>query len=76
MSSGLIDTAVPPMTALSIYNTLPGPKQIDLVPLLGHNRGPKFEGMRNRFLVEQAGIPDPIGKTVAPMIMGAPIEKK
>jgi len=76
MSSGLIDTAVPPMTALSIYNTLPGPKQIDLVPLLGHNRGPNFEGMRNRFLVEQAGIADPTGKTAAPMIMGAPIEKK
>jgi len=76
MSSGLIDTACPPMTVLSIYNTLTCPKQIDLVPLLGHNRGPRFEGMRNRFLVEQAGIPDPTGKVTAPVIMGAPIEKR
>ena len=76
MSSGLIDTAVPPMTALSIYNTLPGPKQIDLAPLIGHNQGPRFKDLKNRFLVEQAGIADPTGKAAAPMIMGAPIEKK
>ena len=44
MSSGLIDTACPAMTVLSIYNTLNCPKQIDLVPLLGHNRGPGLMG--------------------------------
>jgi cephalosporin-C deacetylase-like acetyl esterase len=76
MSSGLIDEAVPPMTALSIYNTLTCPKSLDLVPLLGHNRSPWFDGMRNRFLMEQAGIPDPSGKTNTPIIMGAPIDKK
>jgi cephalosporin-C deacetylase-like acetyl esterase len=51
MSSGLIDTACPPMTVLSIYNTLTCPKQIDLVPLLGHNRSRWFDALRNRFLV-------------------------
>jgi len=76
MSSGLIDTAVSPMTALSIYNVLAGPKQIDLVPLVGHNHGPRFTELRNRFLVEQAGIADPAGKTAVPIIMGAPIEKR
>jgi cephalosporin-C deacetylase len=76
MSSGLIDTACPPMTVLSIYNTLNCPRQIDLVPLLGHNHGPRFTELRNRFLVEQAGIPDPTTKTTAPIIMGAPIDKK
>ena len=75
MSSGLIDTAVPPMTALSIYNTLKCPKQIDLAPLVGHNQGPHFKEMRNPFLVEQAGIPDPSGKADAPVNMGAPIYK-
>ena len=56
MSIGLIDTAVPPMTALSIYNLLAGPKAVDLVPLLGHNRRREFDGMRNRFFAEHAGI--------------------
>jgi cephalosporin-C deacetylase-like acetyl esterase len=59
MSSGLIDTACPPMTVLSIYNTLSCPKQIDLVPLLGHNRSRWFDGVRNSFLAEQAGISAP-----------------
>ena len=76
MSSGLIDTAVPPMTALSIYNTLQCPKQIDLVPLVGHNQGPHFKEMRNPFLVKQAGIPDPSGNNAGtPINMGAPINK-
>ena len=56
MSSGLIDTACPAMTVLSIYNTLNCPKQLDLVPLLGHNRGPRFDDMKNHFMVEQVGI--------------------
>jgi len=73
MSSGLIDTACPPMTVLSIYNTLSCPKQIDLVPLLGHNQGPKFREMRNRFLAEHAGIGPPVAKPPAPVNMGAPI---
>ena len=73
MSSGLIDTACPPMTVLSIYNTLTCPKQIDLVPLLGHNQGPKFREMRNRFLAEHAGIGLPVAKPPAPVNMGAPI---
>ena len=76
MSSGLIDTACPPTTVLSIYNTLPGPKQLDLVPLLGHNQGPRFNELRNRFLMEQAGIADPSGKANTPTNLGAPIEKK
>jgi len=76
MSSGLIDTAVPPMTALSIYNTLQCPKQVDLVPLVGHNQGPHFKEMRNPFLVKQAGIPDPSGNNAGtPINMGAPINK-
>jgi len=73
MSSGLIDTACPPMTVLSIYNTLSCPKQIDLVPLLGHNQGPRFKEMRNRFLAEQAGISEPAAKPPASVNMGAPI---
>lgn len=75
MSSGLIDTACPPMTVLSIYNTLSCPKQIDLVPLLGHNRSRWFDALRNRFLVEQAGIPDPATKPTTPINMGTPIHK-
>jgi cephalosporin-C deacetylase len=76
MSSGLIDTAVPPMTALSIYNTLECPKQIDLAPLVGHNQGPRFKEMRTPFLVKQAGIPDPSGNNAGtPINMGAPINK-
>ena len=75
MSSGLIDTACPPMTVLSIYNTLTCPKQLDLVPLLGHNQGPRFKDMRNRFLTEHAGIPDPSAKQTNPMNLGAPIYK-
>ena len=75
MSSGLIDTACPPMTVLSIYNTLSGPKQIDLVPLLGHNQGPRFKEMRNRFLTEHAGISEPAAKPPAAVNMGAPILK-
>lgn len=76
MSSGLIDTACPPMTVLSIYNALRCPKQIDLVPLLGHNQGPRFAELRNHFLMEQAGIADPSGKATAPANLGAPIFKK
>ena len=76
MSSGLIDTACPPMTVLSIYNTLACRKRLDLVPLLGHNRGPRFDELRNRFLVEQAGIPNPSEKTSTPINMGAPIYQK
>ena len=75
MSSGLIDAACPPMTVLSIYNTLACRKQLDLVPLLGHNRGPRFDELRNRFLVEHAGIADPSAKPTAPMNLGAPIYK-
>ena len=75
MSSGLIDTACPPMTVLSIYNTLNCPKQLDLVPLLGHNCGPRFTELKYHFLVEQAGIPNPSAKAEAPVIMGAPIYK-
>ena len=76
MSSGLIDTACPPMTVLSIYNALRCPKQIDLVPLLGHNQGPRFVEFKNYFLMEQAGIADPSGKATAPANLGAPIFKK
>ncbi len=76
MSSGLIDTACPPTTVLSIYNTIPGPKQLDLAPLIGHNQGPRFNELRNRFLMEHAGIADPSGKATAPTNLGAPIEKK
>ncbi len=76
MSSGLIDTACPPTTVLSIYNTIPDPKQLDLAPLIGHNQGPRFNELRNRFLVEHAGITNPAGKATAPTNLGAPIEKK
>jgi len=75
MSSGLIDTACPPMTVLSIYNTLTCPKQIDLVPLLGHNRSRWFDALRNRFLVEHAGIPDPATKPTTAINMGTPIHQ-
>jgi cephalosporin-C deacetylase len=75
ISSGLIDTACPPMTVLSIYNTLTCPKQIDLVPLLGHNRSRWFDDLRNRFLAEHAGISEPSLKPPASMNMGAPIFK-
>ncbi|MEI6647426.1 MAG: acetylxylan esterase [bacterium] len=76
MSSGLIDTACPAMTVLSIYNTLNCPKQLDLVPLLGHNRGPRFDDMKNHFMVEQVGILDHSGRTTTSVNMGAPIFKK
>ena len=78
MSGGLIDTACPPTTVLSIYNTLPCTKQLDLVPLLGHSQGPRFAELRNRFLIEHAGIPDPdpTGKAATPANLGAPIEKR
>jgi cephalosporin-C deacetylase len=76
MSSGLIDTACPPTTVLSIYNSLPCPKQIDLVPLLGHNQGPRFAELRNRFLMEHAGIANPAGKASPAANLGAPIDKK
>jgi cephalosporin-C deacetylase-like acetyl esterase len=75
MSSGLIDTACSPMTVLSIYNTLSCPKQLDLVPLLGHNCGPRFTELKNHFLMEHASIPNPSAKIAAPVIMGAPIYK-
>ena len=75
MSSGLIDTACPPMTVLSIYNTLSCPKQIDLVPLLGHNRSRWFDALRNRFLAAHAGISEPAAKPPASVNMGAPIFK-
>ena len=76
MSSGLVDTACPPTTVLSIYNSLPCPKQLDLVPLLGHNQGPRFAELRNRFLMEHAGIATPAGKASPAANLGAPIEKK
>jgi cephalosporin-C deacetylase-like acetyl esterase/peptidoglycan/xylan/chitin deacetylase (PgdA/CDA1 family) len=76
MSSGLIDTACPPTTVLSIYNTLPGPKHIDLAPLVGHNQGPRFNALRSRFLIQHAGIADPSDKATTPTNLGAPIEKK
>ena len=76
MSSGLIDTACPPTTVLSIYNTLTCPKQFDLAPLVGHNQGPRFNELRNRFFMEHAGITNPAGKATAPTNLGAPIEKK
>jgi cephalosporin-C deacetylase-like acetyl esterase len=75
MSCGLIDTACPPMTVLSIYNTLSCSKQIDLVPLLGHNQGPRFKEMRNRFLAAHAGISEPAAKPPTSLNMGAPIFK-
>ena len=75
MSSGLIDEACPPMTVLSIYNSLQCPKQLDLVPLLGHNQGPKFSELRNRFLAQHAGISEPSGKGGPPSSLGAPIFK-
>ena len=76
MSTGLVDTACPPTTVLSIYNSLPCPKQLDLVPLLGHNQGPRFAELRNRFLMEHAGIATPAGKASPAANLGAPIEKK
>jgi len=76
MSTGLIDTACPPMTVLSIYNTLPCPKELDLAPLVGHNQGPRFNALRNRFLMMHAGIADPAGKAATPANLGAPIERK
>jgi cephalosporin-C deacetylase-like acetyl esterase len=75
MSCGLIDTACPPMTVLSIYNTLSCPKQIDLVPLLGHNRSRWFDALRNRFLAVHAGISEPAAKPPTSVNMGAPIFK-
>jgi len=75
ISSGLIDTACPPMTVLSIYNTLSCPKQIDLVPLLGHNRSRWFDTLRNRFLAEHAGISEPSANPTTSVNMGAPILK-
>ena len=76
MSSGLIDTACPAMTVLSIYNTLTCPKQIDLVPLLGHNHSRWFDAMRNRFLIARAGIAEPSATPTSSMSLGAPIERK
>jgi cephalosporin-C deacetylase-like acetyl esterase len=76
ISCGLIDTACPPMTVLSIYNTLSCPKQIDLAPLVGHNQGPRFNDLRSRFLREHAGTAASSGKATEPMNLGAPIEKK
>ena len=76
MSSGLIDPACPPTTVLSIYNALSCPKQLDLVPLLGHNQGPRFAELRNQFLMENAGIANPAGKSSPAANCGAPIEKK
>ena len=76
MSSGLIDTACPAMTVLSIYNTLTCPKQIDLVPLLGHNHSRSFDAMRNRFLIARAGIAEPSATPTSSMSLGAPIERK
>ena len=76
MSGGLIDPACPPTTVLSIYNSLPGPKQIDLPPLIGHNQGPRFAELRNRFLMEHAGIANPAAKAAPAANLGAPIEKK
>jgi len=76
MSSGLIDPACPPTTVLSIYNSLPGPKQLDLAPLIGHNQGPRFAELRNRFLMEHTGITNQTGKATPAANLGAPIEKK
>jgi len=76
MSSGLIDTACPPTTVLSIFNSLSCPRQLDLVPLVGHNQGPRFGGLRNAFLMEHAGIADPAGKGATSPNLGAPIERK
>ena len=76
MSGGLIDPACPPTTVLSIYNSLPCPKQLDLAPLIGHNQSPRFAELRNRFLMEHAGIANPNGKSSPAANLGAPIEKK
>ncbi len=76
MSAGLIDPACPPTTVLSIYNSLSCPKQIDLAPLIGHNQGPRLAELRNRFLMEHAGIANPAGKASPAANLGAPIEKK
>lgn len=53
MNVGLIDTSSPPMTCLSAYNLIPGPKNICLGHLRGHEASPQFAKLVNEYLERQ-----------------------
>ncbi|NCP29287.1 MAG: hypothetical protein GW802_30375 [Armatimonadetes bacterium] len=53
---GLIDTTCPATTVFSAYNVLRGPKQIDIAPLMGHAQSKSYGDLKNRWVLEQAGL--------------------
>jgi cephalosporin-C deacetylase-like acetyl esterase len=53
---GLIDTTCPATTVFSAYNVLRGPKQIDIAPLMGHAQSQEYSKLKNRWVLEQAGL--------------------
>jgi len=56
MGVGLIDSTCPATTNFSAYNLLRGPKQIDIAPLMGHAVGKSYTAMKERWVLEQAGL--------------------
>jgi len=56
MGIGLIDTTCPSTTNFAAYNVLPEPKQVDIAPLMGHSGSKSYGELKERWILEQAGI--------------------
>jgi len=52
---GLIDNTCHPTTVFSAYNSVKGPKKIDIAPLMGHAFDPAYTKMLNQFILKQGG---------------------
>ncbi|MEW6357250.1 MAG: acetylxylan esterase [Planctomycetota bacterium] len=53
---GLIDRTCAATTVFSAYNVLKGKKQIDIAPLMGHAHNKAYEELKEKFILEQAGL--------------------
>ncbi|MCC6445998.1 MAG: acetylxylan esterase [Armatimonadetes bacterium] len=51
---GLIDTACPATTVYAAYNSLRGPKQIVVSPLMGHSMSQEYSDLMSRWIPAQA----------------------
>ena len=56
MGVGLIDGTCPSTTCFAAYNVLPEPKQMDVAPLMGHASSPSYGELKERWIMEQAGL--------------------
>lgn len=57
LCTGLIDTTCPPMTVYSAYNTLPEPKHLLCMSLMGHEVSKTFSDLSGAFLRGLGEIP-------------------